>query len=83
MGSLVEPSNVKAVDHRADVHTSPHELPDRVANILIVAPEPVNPTNDKGVTGPKLIKEAPTLGAFCKARVNARHAIIGHDLIDG
>jgi hypothetical protein len=44
------------VDDGADHHTAPHELADRLANVVVIAAEPINPANDKHITGPQLIE---------------------------
>jgi len=72
----------EVVDHGPNHYTSPHELTDGVAHVLIIAAEAINPTDHKHITGPQLVEQAATLGALDKASVEARHAVVSNYLVD-
>jgi len=44
------------VDDGLDDDASPHELPDDIAHIVVVAPEAINPANHEHVAGPQLVE---------------------------
>jgi hypothetical protein len=63
------PIEGEIVDHRADHHASPHKLADRVAHILVVPAEAIDPTDYKHVTGSQLVEQPATLGTLDKPTV--------------
>jgi hypothetical protein len=72
----------EVVDHRADDDAAPHELSDGVAYILVIPAKAIDPTDYKHVTGPELVERRRPSGRSTR-RVEAGHAVVGHDFIDG
>jgi hypothetical protein len=71
------------IDHGADHHAAPHEVADRVAHVLVVPPEPIDPTDHQGVASAQLVVQAATLGTLGQPGAEARHAVVGDHLVDG
>jgi hypothetical protein len=73
----------ETVDHGADHDAAAHERADHVHHVLIVAPEPVDLADHERVARPEQIEQPATFWTIPKTRLDTRHAVIGHNGIDG
>lgn len=53
-----------------------------IADVRVVSTEAVDPTDHENVAGPEHVEQTPALGTLGERDGNARHAFVGHDLID-
>jgi hypothetical protein len=73
---------LKGIDHGSDDHPFPHELADRVADILVISSEAIHPPDNQNVVFPQKVEKPPPLWTVGQPGGYAGHAMIRHNLID-
>jgi len=70
------------VDDGADHNAAPHELPDGISHVGVVAAETIDPAHHKGVPSPELVEQAAALLPINEPGGDAGHTVIGDDVVD-